>query len=50
MSRLKKGTSEFAARRSKAVLILYFALRLIVGGLLIYLIFRGYYESAFTCA
>ena len=30
MSRLKKGASEFAARRSKAVLILYFALRLIV--------------------
>ena len=50
MSRLKKGASEFAARRSKAVLILYFALRLIVGGLLIYHIFRGNYESAFTCA
>ena len=49
MSRLKKEASEFAARRSKAVLVLYLALRIVVGGLLIYHIIRGNYESAFTC-
>lgn len=45
----KKWRAEFASRRSKAVLILYLALRLIVGGLLVYHIIRGNYESAFTC-
>lgn len=49
MSRFRKGASEFAARRSKAVLALYLALRIIVGGLLVYHIIRGNYESAFTC-
>ena len=49
MSRIRKGASEFAARRSKAVLALYLALRIIVGGLLVYHIFRRNYESAFTC-
>lgn len=49
MSRFRKVASEFAARRSKAVLALYLALRIIVGGLLVYHIIRGNYESAFTC-
>ena len=49
MSRFRKGASEFAARRSKAVLTLYLALRIIVGGLLVYHIIRGNYEGAFTC-
>ena len=49
MSRIRKGASEFAARRSKAVLALYLALRIIVGGLLVYHIIRRNYESAFTC-
>lgn len=50
MSRFRKGAAEFAARRSKLVLTLYLALRIIVGGLLVYHIIRGNYESAFTCA
>ena len=49
MSKRRKRLEEFAAHRSKPVLILYFALRLIVGALLVYHIIRGNYESAFTC-
>lgn len=49
MSRLRKDPSAFSARRSKAVLVLYLALRIIVGGLLVYHIIRRNYESAFTC-
>lgn len=48
-SKFQSDMEQFAARRSKAVLVVYFVLRLLVTGLLVLNIIQKEYEAAFCC-